>query len=92
MDKKHKKKIKREAKKKKEKAKAQAHQDKIKKQINMFDRLPKECSTCAEEFPKDRDAHMTWRVVVRNEEQQVRLFCPECQNKAKVALEESNEV
>ena len=89
MDKKHKKKLKRAAKKKKEKVVSQI---KMKKQMGMFDRLPESCSACEKEFPKTREAHMTWRVVVRNEKQQVRLFCPECQEKAKKVLENNNEV
>jgi|TARA_A100001391_G_scaffold153320_1_gene111116 predicted RNA-binding Zn-ribbon protein involved in translation (DUF1610 family) len=83
MDKKQKKRLKRLAKKKKDKATAQATQDKVKKQMGMFDRLPKVCSSCGKDFPKTREAHMSWRVVVRSEEQQVRLFCPECQDKVK---------
>ena len=67
-------------------------QIKMKKQMGMFDRLPESCSACEKEFPKTREAHMTWRVVVRNEKQQVRLFCPECQEKAKKVLENNNEV
>tara|TARA_Y100001963_G_scaffold150955_1_gene232970 strand:+ start:158 stop:445 length:288 start_codon:yes stop_codon:yes gene_type:complete len=95
MDKKHKKKLKRAAKKKKDKSFAQETQrveNKMKKQMGMFDRLPQTCSTCKKDFPKTREAHMTWRVVVRAEEQQVRLFCPECQEKAKKLMENNNEV
>lgn len=77
-DKKQKKRLKREAKKKKEKAQAERLQKKLKGQMNMFDRMPEACSTCHAAFPKTREAHMAWRVVVRNEKQQVRLFCPEC--------------
>lgn len=92
VDKKHKKKLRRATKKKKEKAAAQAAQTKIKKQIGMFNRLPQSCSSCGAVFPKTREAHMTWRVVVRNEKQQVRLFCPDCQQKAKELVENNNEV
>ena len=92
MDKKHKKKIKRAAKKKKAKSAAQESQAKLKKQMNMFDRLPETCSACAKVFPKTREAHMTWKVTVRNKEQQVRLFCPDCLEKAKQLVEgEENE-
>ena len=87
MDKRQKKKLKRAAKKKKEKAQAQQQQDKLKKQMNMFDRLPEACSACAKVFPKTREAHMTWKVTVRNKEQQVRLFCPDCLEKAKQIVE-----
>tara|TARA_R100001015_G_C4445919_1_gene37802 strand:- start:153 stop:431 length:279 start_codon:yes stop_codon:yes gene_type:complete len=92
MDKKHRKKLKRTAKKKKDKAVAKKTQDKMKKQIGMFDLLPKECSACEKVFPKTREAHMSWRVVVRDEEKQVRLFCPECQNKVNELLESDDEV
>ena len=92
MHKRHKKKLKRAAKKKKEKYLAQEAENKMKKQMGMFDRLPQTCSTCKKDFPKTREAHMTWRVVVRAEEQQVRLFCPECQEKAKKLMENNNEV
>ena len=87
MDKRHRKKLKRTAKKKKEKAAAQEAANKIKKQMGMFDRLPAECSACNKEFPKTREAHMSWRVTVRNKEQQVRLFCPECQETARKLVE-----
>ena len=92
MDKKQKKKLKRASKKKKEKNAAFQTQAKLKKQMNMFDRMPDACSACKKSFPKTREAHMTWRVTVRNEEQQVRLFCPSCQQKAKELVEKQNEV
>jgi predicted Fe-S protein YdhL (DUF1289 family) len=92
MDKKHKKKLKRAAKKKKEKSAAQESQAKIKKQMNMFDRLPDTCSACENIFPKTREAHMSWRVVVKSEKQEVWLFCPDCQQKARKAVENNNEI
>lgn len=88
MNKRHKKKLKRSAKKKKDKAQVQHRQEQLKKQMNMFDRLPEACNTCGEDFPKTREAHMSWKVVVRNEEQQVRLFCPACLDKASKLVEE----
>jgi Zn finger protein HypA/HybF involved in hydrogenase expression len=92
VDKRHKKKLKRAAKRKKEKVNAQESTAKLKKQIGLFERLPAECSSCGIKFPKTREAHMSWRVTVRNQEQQVRLFCPECQKKAKELAEKQNEV
>ncbi len=91
-DKKHQKKIKRAKKKKKEKAQAQESQIKLKKQMGMFDRLPETCSTCEKDFPKTREAHMTWRVVVKEEKQKVWLFCPDCQENAKELVENNNEI
>ena len=92
MDKKHRKKIKRTAKKKKDKAVAKRTQDKMKKQIGMFDLLPKECSACEKVFPKTREAHMSWRVVVKEEQKKVRLFCPECQERAQALVENKDEI
>ena len=92
MNKKHKKKLKRAAKKKKDKAQAQQQQEQLKKQMNMFDRLPEACNTCDEAFPKTREAHMSWRVVVKTEKEKVWLFCPDCQEKAKQLMENNNEV
>jgi predicted RNA-binding Zn-ribbon protein involved in translation (DUF1610 family) len=92
MDKKQAKKIKRNKKKKKEKKRAAQQQQRLTKQMNMFDRMPNSCSACKKDFPKTREAHMSWKVTVRNKEQQVRLFCPDCLDKAKAAVENNNEV
>ena len=64
MDKKHAKKIKRDKKKKQEKSRVEEEQQRLKKQMNMFDRLPESCSACKKDFPKTREAHMSWQVVV----------------------------
>ena len=91
-DKKHQKKIKRAKKKKKEKAQARETQQRLTKQMNMFDRLPQACDACETPFPKTREAHMSWRVVVRPEKEKVWLFCPDCQEKAKELVEKNNEI
>ena len=60
--------------------------------MNMFERIPTKCSACQKEFPKTREAHVSWQVAVRNEEKLVRLFCPGCQDKARKLVEgEENE-
>ena len=92
MDKKHLKKIKRAKKKKKDKKEAVDQQQRIAKQMNMFDRMPNVCSACNLEFPKTREAHLSWQVVVYNDRQLVRLFCPACQEKAQKMVENNNEV
>ena len=91
MDKRHKKKLKRAAKKKKEKAASQEAQNKMKKQMGMFDRLPDVCSTCEKIFPKTREAHMSWRVVVKAEKEKVWLFCPDCQERARELVEKEEQ-
>tara|TARA_R100000995_G_C3456586_1_gene110903 strand:- start:342 stop:689 length:348 start_codon:yes stop_codon:yes gene_type:complete len=92
LHKKQARKIKRAKKKKKEKKLVTEQQRRVTNQMNMFDRMPATCSACSEVFPKTREAHMTWKVTVRNKEQQVRLFCPACLEKAKELAENNNEV
>lgn len=56
-------------------------------QINMFDRMPNECSACKKPFDKkSKEMAQTWIVVVRSEQKLVRLFCPDCINKVKEHL------
>ena len=58
--------------------------------ISQFNKLPEQCSTCEKGFDrKDREMLQSWNVVVRQEV--VRLFCPECMNKAKQALKQYGE-
>tara|TARA_Y100000310_G_C20086677_1_gene536358 strand:+ start:240 stop:536 length:297 start_codon:yes stop_codon:yes gene_type:complete len=58
--------------------------------ISQFNKLPEQCSTCEEEFDRtDRDMLKSWNVVVRQEI--VRLFCPDCMDKAKQAIKQYGE-
>ena len=91
MDKKHKKKLKRAAKKKKQKAAVEEAQHRLKESVGSFHKRPDECSACDKEFPMTREAHMSWQVVTNNEQGTVRLFCPDCLEKAKTLLEDNNE-
>ena len=62
----------------------------LSEKIFLFNQLPDACTTCAEPFDKkDKSMVNSWRVVVHQEEQQVRLFCPKCINKAKEAIDDS---
>ncbi len=92
MDKKHKKKLRRSVKKKKDKATAQEAKHKIKKQMGLFEKLPEECSMCSKVFPKTREAHMSWRVVVKGGKQNVWLFCPDCQEVTKKRMENDYDI
>ena len=69
--------FKRKIKRKQEKeAKRQLKKD-IAQKVNMFDKLPDECSACQKTFDKkDREMVMSWNVVVREQEGIVRLYCP----------------
>ncbi|QDP51309.1 MAG: hypothetical protein GOVbin630_7 [Prokaryotic dsDNA virus sp.] len=56
--------------------------------VALFGHLPANCLTCEKPFDKlDREQVMSWNVVVREKEGKVRLYCPECWDKAHEILE-----
>lgn len=61
-------------------------------ELNMFDRIPNKCDTCHKDFDKkSKEMAKTWFVVVRKQEKLVRLFCPDCMDKAKEAIKNASE-
>lgn len=47
--------------------------------MDMFDKIPDHCLACEKPYDsKDKNMITTWNVVVRNKEQKVNLYCPEC--------------
>jgi len=59
----------------------------IKQKLMMFDRLPNECLTCHTAFDKlNKEQVKTWFVIVKEEKNIVRLYCPECWKKAQEIL------
>ena len=68
---------------------AKRAQKEIKQQLTMFGKLGSKCDTCEEPYDKKSKEHaMTWSVVVREKENIVRLYCPECWDKAKQIIKE----
>jgi len=62
----------------------------LSEKIFLFNQIPDACTTCAEPFDKkDKAMAFSWKVVIREEKQQVRLFCPTCINKTKEAIDAS---
>ena len=50
----------------------------------LFSSLPDHCLACTKPFDKkDKKQVMSWSVVVREEKKVVRLYCPDCWQKAK---------
>ena len=64
-------------------------EQKVAEKISQFQSLPDECLACTKPFDKaDKDMVKTWNVVVRNDKETVRLYCPDCWKMAtKVAAE-----
>ena len=60
-----------------------------KEKLGLFDKLPEECLACSEPFDRqNKEQVMSWNVVVRNEKEQVRLYCPECWTKAQQVVKD----
>lgn len=64
------------------KKKKSAEKD-MSEKMGLFDRIPQECSACTKPFDKkSKEMVSTWRVVVREKEKLVRIYCPSCWEKA----------
>ena len=51
--------------------------------IALFDRLPDSCLVCDTPFDKkDKESVQSWCVVIREKEEKVNLYCPECWHRA----------
>ena len=62
---------------------------KMAKRLMMFDMLEDECAACLKPFDKKSKEHaMTWNVVVREQEKVVRLYCPDCWDKARQIIKQ----
>ena len=57
--------------------------------VALFGKLGDKCLTCEKRFDKmNKEQVATWSVVVRQEEEVVRLYCPECWDRAKQKIED----
>lgn len=55
----------------------------LEEKMFLFGKLGNECLACQAPFDKtNKEMVMSWNVVVRNKEQEVRLYCPDCWSKA----------
>ncbi len=60
-------------------------------QISLFEKLPNSCDACNKSFDKtDKEMVFSWKVVVKEKQQIVRLFCPQCHDKATKVLENAS--
>ena len=47
--------------------------------MDLFDKIPNQCLVCERSYDKkNKEMVRTWNVVVRNKEQKVNLYCPQC--------------
>lgn len=79
----------RKIKRKQAKVKAKEAQKRMQQQMNMFDKIPDQCLTCDKPFDKmSKEDVASFRVVVRESEGKVNLYCDDCWDKAVNILQE----
>tara|TARA_Y100000004_G_C8833268_1_gene377138 strand:+ start:159 stop:431 length:273 start_codon:yes stop_codon:yes gene_type:complete len=55
----------------------------VSEKLGLFEKIPKNCLTCDKKFDKlNKEMVMSWNVIVREKQGIVRLYCPDCWNKA----------
>ena len=66
--------------------------EEVAEKVALFGKLEDECLVCAKPFDKkDKEMVMSWSVVVREKEDKVNLYCPECWNGALEMLQQAKE-
>ena len=67
-------------------------QEDLSEKIVLFGKLGDACLVCEKPFDKkDKEMVMSWSVVVHGDKEEVRLYCPECWNRAKGIVEDFKE-
>lgn len=62
---------------------------KVAKKLMLFDILGDECAACQKPYDKTSKEHVqTWKVIVREQEKIVRLYCPPCWDNANKMIKE----
>ena len=61
----------------------------LSRKIGLFDKIPDRCLTCNIQFDKkNKEMVMSWNVVVYNDKEVVKLYCPECWDMAQKIIKE----
>mgnify|MGYP003117600166 CR=1 FL=1 len=64
----------------------------LQEKISLFGKMPDHCLVCQKEFDKmNKEQVMSWNVVVREKENRVNLYCPQCWEKSLKLIEEIQE-
>ena len=61
----------------------------MEQKLGLFDLMPNECLVCRKAFDKtNKEMVKSWNVVVREQQKNVKIYCPTCWNNAKKILEQ----
>ena len=74
------------------KAKKRQAEKEMKEKIGLFSKLEDCCLVCEKPFDKqNKEMVQSWCVIVREEQKQVRLYCPECWARANTMVKKIQE-
>jgi uncharacterized protein with PIN domain len=66
--------------------------EEVAEKVALFGLIGDQCLVCNKPFDKkDREMVMSWNVVVREKEEKVNLYCPDCWNGALDMLKQAKE-
>ena len=64
----------------------------LEEKISLFSNMSDQCSACESQFDKtDNKMINEWTVVVREDEKETRLYCPQCWERAKKLVSDSKQ-
>jgi len=67
--------------------KEKAAKKELQKKVGLFNKLSDHCLVCQKDFDKkNKEMVMSWSVVIK--EEKVRLYCPDCWDRAKNLIKE----
>ena len=70
-------------------SKKRAAEKDLEEKVSLMGKMPEECLSCSAKFDKsDKSQVSSWRVVVREKQNKVNLYCPECWDRATEMLKE----
>tara|TARA_B100001248_G_C27342378_1_gene436947 strand:- start:671 stop:946 length:276 start_codon:yes stop_codon:yes gene_type:complete len=69
--------------------KQKKHKKDVKIALGLFDKIPDHCLTCHAPYDRmNKEQVMSWKVVVREKQEKVNLYCPNCWSKATSLIKE----
>ena len=81
--------IKRKLERKKELKKRKESEKNMQEKVALFGLISEHCLACQKPFDKNnKEMVLSWNVVVYNEKEVVKLYCPECWDMAQKIIEE----
>lgn len=85
-------KLERKIRRKQAKKKKKLAEKEMVQKVALFNKIPNECLVCLNPFDKkDKEMVQSWYVIIRKENKEVNLYCPECWTRANGIIQQLQE-